>query len=70
MKHEVGDMIWSDSTFDIGIILAHFPNGIEHSPNFKYSVYHSNTGNRFFYTEEMIEAGKIRLQQIYELENR
>jgi hypothetical protein len=70
VKHKVGDLIWSDNSFSIGIILAYLPNGIYDAPNFKYSVYHSNSGNRFFYNEQMIEAGKVRLEQIYERENK
>jgi hypothetical protein len=69
-KHKVGDLIWDESAFDIGIILAYLPNGIHDSPNFKYSVYHQRSGNRFFYTDEMIEKGKTRLEQIYEREGR
>ena len=70
MKHKVGDLIWDDSAFDIGIILAYLPNGVFDSPKFKYSVYHQKSGNRFFYSEEMIEQGKTRLEQIYEREGR
>ena len=70
MKHKVGDLIWDDSAFDIGIILAYLPNGVFDSPKFKYSVYHQRSGNRFFYSEEMIEQGKMRLEQIYEREGR
>ena len=70
VKHKVGDLIWSDAAFDIGIILAYLPEGIYDAPNFKYSVYHQKSGNRFFYNEQMIEQGKVRLEQIYERENR
>ena len=68
-KHKIGDLVWNDSAFDIGIILAYLPQGVHDAPNFKYSVYHQKTGNRF-YNEEMVEAGKVRLKQIYDRENR
>ncbi len=68
MNHKIGDLIWSQSAHEIAIIVGYFPNGLHGSAKFKYSVCHSSTGNRFFYTEEMIEEGKRHLEAFYERE--
>ena len=65
MNHKIGDLIWSQSAHGIAIIVGYFPNGLHGSDKFKYSVCHSSTGNRFFYTEEMIETGKKQLEKFY-----
>jgi len=70
VKHKVGDLLWDTSSSSIGVILAYFPDGINTAPNFKYSVYHSRHGNRFFYNEDMIEKGKEMLEEIYRVEGR
>lgn len=67
MKHKIGDLIWSRSAHEIAIIVGYFPDGMHGSAKFKYSVCHSS-GNRFFYTEEMIEDAKRHLETFYERE--
>lgn len=68
MNHKIGDLLWSRSACQIGMIVGYFPDGIQGSQKFKYSVVHQETGAKFFYTEDMIEEGKRHLEVFYERE--
>ena len=66
-KHRVGELFFSASTMQIGMIVEYYPDGLPYANTFEYGVRHLD-GNHFYYNEKMIDEGKEHLRDFYERE--